>query len=105
VVVTAARSDATPDLARAAVIAGRRVGPAVVRNRVKRQLRAVIRAELPRLPGGTLLVVRALPGAADAGYGQLAGWVRSGVARSTKSLVGPPTKALVGPPTGTLTDA
>jgi ribonuclease P protein component len=86
VVVAAARSDETPGHARAAVVAGRRVGPAVVRNRVKRRLRAIVRDELPQLPGGTLLVVRALPGAAAADYGQLGRWVRAAVARSTQAL-------------------
>jgi ribonuclease P protein component len=68
------------------VVAGRRVGAAVVRNRVKRRLRAIVRTELPHLPGGAILVVRALPGAAEAEYGELAGWVRSAAARSTQAL-------------------
>jgi ribonuclease P protein component len=71
---------------RATVIAGRRVGPAVVRNRVKRRLRELVRARLEALDSGSMLVVRALPGSAAADYGQLGSWIdaglRSCVARS-----------------------
>jgi ribonuclease P protein component len=64
---------------RGTVIAGRRVGHAVVRNRVKRRLRELVRARMPALPAGSLLVVRALPGAAAASYGQLGGWMDAGL--------------------------
>jgi ribonuclease P protein component len=64
---------------RATVIAGRRVGPAVVRNRVKRRVREILRPRLETLPPGSMLVVRALPGAADADFGQLGSWVDAGV--------------------------
>ncbi|GFE23455.1 hypothetical protein Sliba_39080 [Streptomyces nigrescens] len=48
------------------------VGIAVVRNKVKRRLRHLMRDRLDRLPTGSLVVVRALPGAGDADHGQLA---------------------------------
>lgn len=48
------------------------VGVAVVRNKVKRRLRHLVRDRLDRLPAGSLVVVRALPGAGDAGHDQLA---------------------------------
>ncbi len=48
------------------------VGIAVVRNRVKRRLRHLMRDRLDRLPAGSLVVVRALPGAGDADHDQLA---------------------------------
>ena len=48
------------------------VGGAVVRNKVKRRLRHLIRDRLSQLPPGSLVVVRALPGAGDAEYAQLA---------------------------------
>lgn len=48
------------------------VGIAVVRNRVKRRLRHLMRDRLERLPAGSLVVVRALPGAGDADHDQLA---------------------------------
>jgi ribonuclease P protein component len=41
------------------VIVGRRVGPAVTRNRVRRQLRHLLAERVPAFPRGTLVVVRA----------------------------------------------
>lgn len=49
----------------------RAVGGAVVRNQVTRQLRALSRARLERLPEGSMLVVRALPPAASASFAAL----------------------------------
>lgn len=50
----------------------RAVGPAVVRNRVKRRLRHLVAARLGTLPPGARLVVRALPPAATASSAELA---------------------------------
>jgi ribonuclease P protein component len=48
-------------------VVSRAVGSAVARNRVKRQLRHLIRTHhMERLPAGTRVVVRALPAAAGA---------------------------------------
>lgn len=49
---------------RAGFIVSRAVGPAVVRNRVRRRLRHLVAARLERLPAGAQLVVRATPPAA-----------------------------------------
>jgi ribonuclease P protein component len=51
---------------RAGFVVSRAVGNAVVRTRVKRRLRHLVRDRLDSLPGGSLLVVRALPPSADA---------------------------------------
>ena len=56
---------------RMGLIVGKSVGGAVVRNRVKRCLRAAARAKLGGLPAGSLLVIRALPAAATAGSARL----------------------------------
>ncbi len=48
------------------------VGPAAIRNLVKRRLRALVRERLASLPVDTLLVVRAHPAAATVGYDVLA---------------------------------
>jgi ribonuclease P protein component len=48
------------------------VGGAVERNLVKRRLRHLVRERLLRLPPGSLVVVRALPGAGSASHAQLA---------------------------------
>lgn len=57
---------------RAGFVVSKTVGNAVVRNRVQRRLRHLIRDRLYRLPAGSLVVVRALPGARAATYDQLA---------------------------------
>ncbi|GHF43170.1 ribonuclease P protein component [Streptomyces mashuensis] len=58
--------------ARAGFVVSKAVGGAVVRNRVKRRLRHLVRDRLDVLPAGSLVVVRALPGAGEAEYGRLA---------------------------------
>lgn len=61
----------SPGPARAGFVVSRRVGSAVTRNRVRRRLREQTRVRLGDLPAGTLLVVRALPAAADASSAEL----------------------------------
>lgn len=53
-------------------VVGRAVGSAVVRNKVRRRLRHLCRGYLDRLPGGSLLVLRASPRAAAARQADLA---------------------------------
>ncbi|WP_435771935.1 ribonuclease P protein component [Nocardioides sp. SYSU DS0651] len=57
--------------ARAGFVVSKAVGSAVTRNRVKRRLRHAVQARLDELPGGSVLVVRAQPAAAEATYGEL----------------------------------
>jgi len=52
-------------------VVSKAVGNAVVRNRVKRRLRHLTRERLSTLPGSCMLVVRALPAAAEASYLEL----------------------------------
>ena len=56
---------------RVGFVVGKAVGPAVVRNRVKRRLRHLVRDRLGVLPSASLLVVRAQPAAAGASYREL----------------------------------
>ena len=58
--------------ARIGLVVGKTVGPAVVRTRVKRRLRAVASARVRTLPPGALVVLRAGPAAADATSADLA---------------------------------
>jgi len=58
--------------ARAGFVVTRAVGGAVVRNRVRRQLRHLARGYLGSLPAGSLLVVRANPRTATARQADLA---------------------------------
>lgn len=72
IVVHATRTDARADQpARVGFVVSKAVGTAVVRNRVKRRLRALVAARLALLPSGVDVVVRARPAAADATSGQL----------------------------------
>jgi len=57
--------------ARAGLVVGRGVGPAVVRHRVSRRLRHLLRPRLEALPPGTDLVIRAQAAAADATSAEL----------------------------------
>lgn len=59
------------DRTRVAVVAGRRVGKAVRRNRVRRLLREAIRRRADRLPAGYDLVLVARGAAAAADLAQL----------------------------------
>jgi ribonuclease P protein component len=61
-----AASSSPPSCARAGFVVGRAVGNSVVRHRVTRRLRAVVAAELHRVPATADLVVRARPEAAEA---------------------------------------
>ena len=73
--LTVEGSPASPT--QAAVVVSRRVGPAVMRNKVKRRLREIYRNELSRLKAGIWLVVTAKPGAATATLATLrAEWLR-----------------------------
>ena len=64
VVHLARDADATAAGAHVGFVVAKSVGNAVVRNRVKRRLRAVVSHRIDQLPPGGRLVVRALPGAA-----------------------------------------
>jgi ribonuclease P protein component len=58
--------------ARAGFVVSKAVGNAVARNTVRRRLRHLMRRHLGELPADTAVVVRALPGAADRTYRDLA---------------------------------
>jgi len=52
-------------------VVSKAVGPAVIRNRVKRRLRHLAREQLSSLPRSAVLVVRALPPSAKASFPSL----------------------------------
>ncbi|MFB9315404.1 ribonuclease P protein component [Nocardioides plantarum] len=62
-VVHLAAAGRAPAPPRVGFVVGKAVGNSVTRNRVQRRLRHVVRPRLNRLPSGSLLVVRPLPGA------------------------------------------
>ncbi len=55
----------------AGFVVSKAVGGAVVRNRVKRRLRAIVATNLATLPEGAHVVVRALPATATASFSEL----------------------------------
>lgn len=57
--------------ARFGFIISKQVGTAVVRNTVRRRLKAVCADALARVPEGTDVVIRALPASATATYAEL----------------------------------
>ena len=63
-------------------VVSRAVGAAVVRNRVRRRLRHLVADQLERIPAGSRVVVRALPGSALATYDQLDTALRSALDRA-----------------------
>jgi ribonuclease P protein component len=56
---------------RAGLVVSKAVGGSVVRHRVSRRLRHLLAPRLGELPSGAMLVVRALPAAADATSAEL----------------------------------
>jgi ribonuclease P protein component len=60
-----------PVVPRVGFVVSKAVGPAVTRNLVKRRLRHLARERVDQLPTGSMLVVRALPAAAEATYEEL----------------------------------
>ncbi|GAB2524600.1 ribonuclease P protein component [Nocardia heshunensis] len=73
------------------LIVSKAVGPAVVRHRVARRLRHICADLRDELPGGADIVIRALPGAADAPSEELLRQLRSGLRKlgiDAKPIVG-----------------
>jgi ribonuclease P protein component len=66
---------------RAGFVVPRAVGGAVVRNRVRRQLRHLMADRIDTLPAGASLVVRVLPSAAGSTAAELAGDLDAALAR------------------------
>jgi ribonuclease P protein component len=71
--------------ARFGFIVSKKVGTAVRRNLVRRRLKAVCHEALVDGVHGVDIVVRALPGAADAGWAELRAEVLDAVARRSSS--------------------
>ena len=76
--VTVIEAEGTREVPEVGVVAGRRVGNAVRRNRAKRRLRAAA-AQAPLRPGRAYVIV-AGPEVVDAPFTSLASWVTDAVA-------------------------
>ena len=87
IVVHANQTDARAELPpRVGFVVSKAVGNAVVRNRIKRRLRAAMASELSGIPSGVDLVVRANPAASGATYLELADSLALQVNRVCRSL-------------------
>lgn len=64
-------ADTSDEPVKAGFVVSKAVGGAVVRNKVKRRLRHLIAERIERLPAGSTIVVRALPGAGSVRYPQI----------------------------------
>lgn len=81
--VHARRTDTrTGKPSRVGFVVSKGVGGAVVRNRVKRRLRAHMAARVGGIPAGTDLVIRANPAAAAADFAELGAALDLGLARA-----------------------
>lgn len=74
---------------RVGFVVSKAVGNAVVRNRVKRRLRALMSTRVELVPEGALMVVRALPAAATSDFRGLSADLDSCVGRLARSRVEP----------------
>jgi len=83
-------SEGSPGPPQVAIVAGRRVGNAVRRNRAKRRLRAAMERQCLR--DGTAYVVIAQRGAVDAPFARLVEWLAAAIpAAGKRSPAGPAT--------------
>ncbi len=87
IVVHLVRDDSGRE-AQVGFVVSKAVGVAVVRNKVKRRLRALSAMAVPRLDPGTTVVVRALPAAAEAGFHDLSEQFTSALSRCLRQQVG-----------------
>jgi ribonuclease P protein component len=70
------------EVTRFGLATGRRLGPAVVRNRVRRRLREALRVMSPAFQPGWDVLLIARPGIVEAGYGTVVGTLRLLLERS-----------------------
>ncbi len=84
VLLDAARPDAAPAVG---LVVSRSVGGSVTRHHVQRRLRHLMADRLAALPGGSRVVVRALPPSASARWDELAAGLDDALARA----LAPPT--------------
>ncbi|SLN04338.1 Ribonuclease P protein component [Brachybacterium faecium] len=71
---------------RVGFVVSKKIGNAVVRNRVTRRLREIVRPRLAALPPGAAIVVRALPGIDDQPFSELEHDVDSALAAAQRKF-------------------
>ena len=71
---------------RVGFVVSKRIGNAVVRNRVTRRLREIVRPHLVTLPPGSAIVLRALPGIDEQPFAELRADVDSALGSASRKL-------------------
>lgn len=71
---------------RVGFVVSKKIGNAVVRNRVTRRLREIVRPHLETLPPGSALVLRALPGIDEQPFAELRADVDSALGSASRKL-------------------
>jgi ribonuclease P protein component len=75
---------------RVGFVVSKAVGNAVVRNRTKRRLRAIMAGELSGIPAGVDVVVRAQPAAASVSFRELSEALKPLLDKVTRRFKGSP---------------
>ena len=70
------------EAARFGVVVSKKVGGAVVRNRVRRRIQSICAGQLAIVPCGELIVVRALPGSPEVEWDTLRSEIGEGLRRA-----------------------
>ncbi|MGP5078578.1 ribonuclease P protein component [Brachybacterium alimentarium] len=74
------------DAPRVGFVVSKRIGNAVVRNRVTRRLREIVRPRFETLPPGSGIVLRALPGIDEQPFAELEADVVGALGAATRKL-------------------
>ncbi len=72
-------ANGSDSVARFGVVVSKKVGGAVMRNRVRRRIQSICAAHLSIVPQGDLIVVRALPGSPEVGWDTLRSEIGDGL--------------------------
>lgn len=75
-----------PEAPRVGFVVSKKIGNAVVRNRVTRRMREIIRPQLAQLPPTAAVVVRALPGIDAQAFDQLEADLTGALDSATRKL-------------------
>lgn len=74
------------EVPRVGFVVSKKIGNAVVRNRVTRRLREIVRPHFATLPAGSAIVMRALPGIDDLAFAELSDEVEAALSTALRKL-------------------